>query len=183
MPSRPIHIQIDPELELRQSSPSDAEAVFTLIDRSRDFLEQFESPIADKKTLDEVRAMLARQQARTESGDGLSVYLWSQGRCAGNFGLFNFDPTHRRAEVGYWLGQPFAGKGLALRGLTALVDYTFAHLDLHRLQAMTPTTHMRSFRLLERAGFRREGLLRSNHFIGGRFVDEYVYGLLKSDRS
>ena len=66
--------------------------------------------------------------------------------------------------------------------MMALVRYGFKDLDLHRLEATTATTNQSSIRLLERLGFKREGLLREVFWTQGKFVDDYIYSLLAKDQ-
>lgn len=176
-----LNLQISPKLSLRQVALTDANEVFVLIERSRVFLDQFESSVADLRTLDDVQKFLEKHERLFQSGSGFGACLIFENQIAGIFGIHHLDSKNQKAEVGYWLGQPFAGKGLAFQSLSAVVKYSFEKLQLNRLEAKTATTNQPSIRLLERVGFQREGTLRQNYFVRGRFVDDYLYSLLKSE--
>jgi len=86
---------------------------------------------------------------------------------------------HRRAELGYWLGAPFWGRGYMTEAAAALVDYGFRGLSLHRITASHFARNPASGRVLEKIGMTREGLLRGHVFKDGMFEDLVVYGLMR----
>ena len=95
--------------------------------------------------------------------------------------LFHLDPIHRRAEIGYALGQRFWGQGLARDAVTTVIDFAFDRLDLHRIEADVDPRNSRSLGLLERLGFRREGCLRERYQVNGEIQDALLLGLLRSE--
>lgn len=92
--------------------------------------------------------------------------------------LHQVDWVHRRAEVGYSLRREFWGEGYMTEALGVLFGFCFGVLRLHRLEADVDPRNARSLRLLERLGFRREGLLRERYHVGGEIQDSVVLGLL-----
>jgi ribosomal-protein-alanine N-acetyltransferase len=85
------------------------------------------------------------------------------------------------ATLGYWMGQPHAGRGYMSRAVRAAAHFTFGTLRLHRLEAACLTHNAASIRVLERVGFTREGYARSYLRINGRWQDHILYALLESD--
>jgi len=102
------------------------------------------------------------------------------GYLVGGAGLAGLDVEgSHRAEVGYWIANPFRGKGLASAAIARLCDLGFGIFGLERLFAHVFTFNHASARVLERCGFRYEGTLRHHEKKNGRFVDVTVYGLTK----
>lgn len=95
--------------------------------------------------------------------------------------LAHLDPDNRRAEVGYALGREHWGRGYIQEALTALLDFAFGELNLHRLEADVDPRNDASVRTLERMGFQREGFLRERWIVGGVVTDSFMYGLLRSE--
>jgi len=92
------------------------------------------------------------------------------------------DRYNRRCKVGITIGdQRHWGKGLAKEALNAVIFYCFETLGLNRIGAEIYAFNDRSIRLFEGLGFQREGIIRQSVFKKGQFVDEYSYGLLKSE--
>lgn len=84
----------------------------------------------------------------------------------------------RSGQIGYWMNVEHAGKGIMSRALKLIVSFGFEELQLHRIEAACIPDNDRSKRLLENAGFNREGLLKSYLRIDGRWQDHYLYALI-----
>lgn len=85
------------------------------------------------------------------------------------------DVFHRTAEIGYWLGEPHWGKGIATRAVQALTDYAFQSFDLARIQATVYEWNPASARVLEKAGYVCEGRLRKSITKDGKTIDQFLY--------
>ena len=83
--------------------------------------------------------------------------------------------------IGYWIGQPFAGKGYMTSALRVLLPTLFGELNLHRVEAACIPGNLASVKVLEKCGFAREGLARRYLCINGVWQDHYLYGLLDED--
>ncbi len=123
-----------------------------------------------------------REEAIEESGFSFLILTEDGGELVGGITLSNI---RRRAAqtgtLGYWMGQPFAGQGYMTRAVRLLSDFAFRNLLLERLEAACLPENAASIRVLEKAGFRREGYARAYLAIAGRRRDHVLYGLLKSD--
>ena len=86
------------------------------------------------------------------------------------------------ATVGYWMGQQFTGHGYMSEALQAVVAHAFGPLDLSRVQAATLPENAASRRVLEKAGFRYEGVAQSFLQIAGKWRTHVVYACLRQDR-
>ena len=83
--------------------------------------------------------------------------------------------------IGYWIGQPFVGKGYMTSALRVLLPTLFGELNLHRVEAACIPSNLASVKVLEKCGFAREGLARRYLCINGVWQDHYLYGLLDED--
>ncbi len=100
----------------------------------------------------------------------------TQSEAIGGIGLVPGTDVHRlTAEMGYWLAEPFWGKGIMTEAVKALTAFATRDLKLHRIFAEPYTTNPASARVLEKAGFIREGILRSNVFKDGKILDQFLY--------
>ena len=98
----------------------------------------------------------------------------------GAVGLF-LAPQHQRAELGYWIGKPFWGKGIATEAATAVVSFGFGSLALHRIHASHYTGNAASQRVLEKIGMRHEGRARQHLLKWDQWIDVENYGLLATE--
>jgi ribosomal-protein-alanine N-acetyltransferase len=85
------------------------------------------------------------------------------------------------ATLGYWMGAPHAGKGYMTRAVAAVVRFGFSTLRLHRLEAACIPDNARSIALLERNGFRCEGLARAYLKINDAWRDHVLFALLEGE--
>ena len=83
--------------------------------------------------------------------------------------------------VGYWIGRPHAGKGLATAAVSVLRRYAFIDLKLHRLEAACVPHNHASRRVLEKSGFRLEGQAMAYLKINGVWADHLLFGLLSQE--
>ena len=103
-----------------------------------------------------------------------------QGAAIGGIGFEALrDVNFLTADVGYWLGEPFWGKGFATAALHQLTAYAFEHSSLERLQAYVYAWNPASARVLEKAGYTLEGRLRRNFIKDGRVGDSLLYARLR----
>ena len=91
------------------------------------------------------------------------------------------DIERNTAEIGYWIGAPFQGRGLATKALRAIIPYAFSTLGKRRLQARVFEGNEASMRVLTKCGFIPEGILRQAVTKDGRDLDLHMFGLLKGD--
>ena len=83
--------------------------------------------------------------------------------------------------LGYWMGEAHAGQGLMQAALRIVIPHIFDRLRLHRIEAACIPENQRSSRLLEKAGFRREGYLHSYLRINGAWRDHLLYALIAEE--
>jgi ribosomal-protein-alanine N-acetyltransferase len=79
--------------------------------------------------------------------------------------------------VGYLLKIEAQGKGVASEALTLIKNYAFTTLNLNKLVASCSLNNIGSYKVLEKAGFIREGCLKQNSILNGKYIDDYIYGL------
>lgn len=128
----------------------------------------------------DARAWLATVASQGEPA--LNLAIEHDGEAIGGAGLQPFDDVHRRtAEVGYWIGRSFWGRGLATAALAELTAYAFATFDFVRLEACVFEWNPASARVLEKNGYAFEGRLRRSVFKDGVLGDTLMYSRLRDD--
>ena len=115
-----------------------------------------------------------------ENEQRLSIRLRSDGRLCGGVGLHP-NRAHYHAELGYWLGVPFWGKGYATEAARAMVRYGFEQIKLHRIFASHFEGNLASTRVLEKLGMRHEGCQRQHILKWGKFIDLQLYAILRQE--
>ncbi|WP_309083663.1 GNAT family protein [Chelativorans sp.] len=172
-------------LRLRMPAPHDYPEWAALRGESRAFLEPWEPKWApDELSRASFRQRLRRGRYEYDRGTGVAFFLFEKagGRLVGGITLSNIRyGVAQSAHVGYWMGERYAGQGLMLDALRQVIPFAFDRLRLHRLEAACIPSNKRSMRLLEKAGFQREGLLRSYLRINGVWQDHHLYALIAGE--
>jgi ribosomal-protein-alanine N-acetyltransferase len=108
-------------------------------------------------------------------------YALADAEAVGGIGLHPGQDVERfGAELGYWLGRPYWGQGLTTAAVRAVTGYGFEALGLERVFALPYARNPASARVLEKAGFTLEGVLRRSAFKDGEFVDQRLYAALRA---
>jgi ribosomal-protein-serine acetyltransferase len=163
---------------MRPLTASDAAAVQALIERNRAHLDKWLRWSARVQSLADVQAMIVRFEAKTAAGDGFHWGIWQHDMLVGGVICHYINRGDLNAELGYWLGADFTGKGLATRASAAAVRHLLREEKLHRLEMVCGVANTRSRAVAERLGFQNEGVRREAYWITDRFVDHVLYGLL-----
>ena len=130
------------------------------------------------RSIDDSVLFLRGIQDRDERGISHDWCVEHSGTAIGSIGLFNLEPMHERAEVGYVLGQPHWRKGLGREALELVLEHAFCTLALRRVVANVRPENTASQRLLMAAGFRQEGLWRQHLYVKGEWWDMVAFGML-----
>ncbi len=103
-----------------------------------------------------------------------------EAEAAGAIGLHQQGDIYcKNAELGYWLAEPYWGKGIMSDAVAQMVAYGFAHFDIDRIFARPFGTNVGSQRVLEKAGFKLEATFEKTIFKNGVYQDELVYAVRK----
>ena len=168
------------ELELRPWRRSDAADAARYADNPRvaeNLRDIFPSPYA----LADAEAFIT---ACLEAGDQgqLCRAIAVDGAAVGGISVTAGSDVYRRdAELGYWLGEPFWGRGIMTEAVRRICREAFERLDIVRIHAAVYARNGASCRVLEKAGFTREGVLRRSVYKNGEVLDACLYALLREE--
>ena len=172
-------------LLLRPPQPDDYEAWASLRAASRTFLEPWE-PVwpEDDLTRAAFRRRLRRYDDEIARDEAYPFLVFDRASEAlrGGLTLSNIRRgVAQTASLGYWMGEAFAGRGVMTAAVHALLRGAFTGLSLRRVEAACLPENAASIRLLEKAGFQREGLARDYLCIAGRWRDHLLFARLSRD--
>ncbi len=136
-------------------------------------------------TRDDARRFLDGQRKLNPGTPGehtqIAIELKATGAMIGDLYLNVLVDDPHQAMLGYSLATEYQGMGYATEAATALLDYVFRSLQLHRVIAGVDCENERSIALLERIGMRREAHHVQNVLFKGKWTDEYRYAVLRSE--
>ncbi len=139
-------------------------------------------PWSARHTPGTYRAMRRAVARRARLGTSVPFVVRVEGRLAGQVTIDNIvRGALRSGYLGYWIDRRVAGRGMASLAVALVCDHAFGAVGLHRVQADIRPENLPSQRLVERLGFRQEGLLRRYLDIDGAWRDHIAYALLAED--
>lgn len=110
----------------------------------------------------------------------LAFAITVEDKAIGSIGAFRQSNIHfRTAEIGYYLGEPYWGKGYGTSAVKQMCEYIFQYTHIIRLYAETFADNIASCRILEKCGFELEGILRKNAVKKGVVLDMKMYSIIK----
>ena len=170
---------------LRPPRAGDYPAWSALREASRDYLQPWEPAWAeDDLTRAAYRRRLGVYAREMEQGTAWPLFVFDQADEAllGAITLSNIRRgVAETGTLGYWIGRPYAGQGVGTAAARAMLGHAFSALGLHRVEAACVPTNHASRRVLEKAGFRQEGLARAYLKINGRWADHLLFGVLDQE--
>lgn len=136
-------------------------------------------PVADYAEAEEIVQFYLEPEGKSYNRWGLMRK--SDQRLIGTCGYHRWEKRYFRAEIGYDLSPDFWGKGYMREALSAAIGYGLERMYLNRIDALVYVDNMPSSGLLQRLGFKEEGILRDYFYLNGQFYDHYLFALLKSE--
>ena len=170
---------------LRPPRTGDYSAWADLREHSRDYLQPWEPSWPDDDlTRAAYRRRLGVYAREIELGHAWPFFIFdAPGRTL--MGAITLSNVRRgvaeTGALGYWVGQPYAGRGVATAAVRAMAGFAFRSARLHRLEASCLPANMASRRVLEKSGFRKEGEARAYLKINGAWADHILFGLVADD--
>lgn len=130
----------------------------------------------NEELLEQYQAALSRRTLLI-----VGLYLPEQDEPIGKLTAGDYNPRNSSVELGYYLAPAFRGNGCMAKALNTFCACLFQTFRLNKVYAQTGAFNQASVRLLERIGFRRDGVLRQHHPWNGVLWDDYLYSLLAED--
>jgi ribosomal-protein-alanine N-acetyltransferase len=171
---------IAPDVELRLPAKEDAEAFLDLVVRNRDYFRPYEPRRPSSYfTLGGQREQISAAQRQAETGERFEFGIFERGgRLVGRISLGGISRgALQNAYLGYGIDVNHSGRGYATQAVRLTVRVAFDDLGLHRVQAAVVPENTASARVLEKVGFREEGLARRYLFLDGQWKDHRMFAL------
>lgn len=132
-------------------------------------------PYTKKDAEEYITSMLSSDKTKT-----FAFAVTVNDKAVGSIGVFRCDNIHSRtAEMGYYIGEPYWGRGIGTSAVRQVCGYIFEHTDIIRIFAEPFAYNTASCRVLEKAGFEFEGVLRSNAVKNRKVLDMKMYSLVR----
>jgi RimJ/RimL family protein N-acetyltransferase len=133
--------------------------------------------------LQDARQYILRTKKLLKYKDGFvfAIQLKGKKEAIGCISLHKVDFKHKNSEIGFWLGSAYWNRGIVTDAGRLILNFAFKKINLHRISGYVFTENKASQRVLEKMGFRKEGLHRHAHQRFGQWRNEVSFGLIADD--
>ena len=172
-----MQIDID-EYKIRSYRKSDKDSIIKYannINVSRNLRDSFPFPYTKKDATDWLRTVCNQKiEMNFAIANGYELI--------GGIGLMPQSDVYKfSAEIGYWLAEPFWGKGITTKAVIEMTKFAFDNFNFNRLFAAVFEGNPASMKVLEKAGYKLEGRLRHSVFKEGIFKDQFMFSILREE--
>lgn len=168
------------EFTLRRWEENDARSVLKYADNKK-ISDNLRDVFPHPYTLADA-ALYVRECAHSSEENDLCRAIVIDGEAVGSVGVFvQSDVKRKSAELGYWLGEPFWGKGVMSAAVKQICKEAFEKFDIVRIYAEPFAHNAASRKVLQKAGFTLEGVMRDSICKNGEIFDSCMYALLKKE--
>lgn len=169
-------------VNLRPYRQEDIEPLFNLIRRSIPEISPWMSWCHDDYAIEETELWVRSRAAAWRERSAFSFIITAaDDTLLGTCGLSHLNWLHQLANLGYWVGTPHTGKGIATAAVRKLAAWAFTQQALVRLEIVMALDNQASRRVAEKAGAHYEGIQRNRLTHGSRVLDAHMYSLIPSD--
>src|SRR6056297_430951 len=176
-----FYYKVDKDIYLKLFNPNDAVELLNLINSNRFYLREWLDWVDKTKDISDSKDFIHDSRKQFAANNGFQVGIWYKEELVGVIALHEIDWEDRQTEIGYWLGEDYQGKGIITKSCEAIIDYVFEVLELNRVEITCAEKNSKSQAVPERLGFTKEGVIRDNQWLNGRYVNHVIYGLLKEE--
>lgn len=168
-------------LLLRPLSIEDAEAFYNY--KSDALANQFQGWVPDtiEEVYDFVQNKIVNECNVVHTWYQLAIIRKNDNVLIGDIGLHFIDHENKQVEIGFTLDKKYQGNGYAMESIEKVLDYLFIDLGKHRVIASVDPGNVKSLKLLEKLGFRKEAHFKKSIFLHGKWVDDVIFAMLKEE--
>ena len=176
-----MQITISNSLTLELINETHAPSIFELVDQNRNYLRQWLSLIDNMKSAPFAEKFVQGTMERNSAGLEFAFVIINQQQVIGRIGIYKIDKQNKIGEIGYWIAEAAQGKGIITKSCMAIIDFSFTHLALNRIEIKCGTENIKSNAIAKKLNFEKEGVIRQGEFLYDKFIDLNLYALLKEN--
>ena len=170
------------KVELRLVRTRDARALQQELLSNRAWLQRWEATIPNGVASFDMRVGIRRLLQQYRDGAGYPFVMLYDGEIAGQLNIWGVARGSLcSATIGYWVSERFAGRGITPTAVALATDASFTEYGLHRMEICIRPENAASLRVVQKLGFRYEGLRRRYIHIDGDWRDHYAFALTRED--
>jgi ribosomal-protein-serine acetyltransferase len=157
----------------------DSNELFRIIVESREHLEKWLPWVDFVRTADDERQIVEQWLYEMQMRTAIHFCINVDDRIVGLVSTHQIDWMNQRTSIGYWIKSDMINQNISTEATAVLMEYLFEKLGIHRIYIQAATDNGASNRVIQKLGFKLEGILRENERIRDRYLDHNIYGMTK----
>jgi ribosomal-protein-serine acetyltransferase len=176
-----MSIQVSDKISLEFLEESHAPTLFYLVNDNREHLKKWLPWVDNMQAVENAKDYIASCLRQAAEKTDFAYAIMYERKMVGRIGIHHINQQNKIGEIGYWLAGGLQGMGIVTKSCKALIYYGFKELGLNRIEIKCATSNDKSRAIAEKLRFKQEGILRQAEWLNGKFVDLYLYSMLKEE--
>ena len=176
-----MKIQVDDTISLEFLEEIHAESLLNLVNANRSYLREWLPWVDQMHTIANFAYYISETKRRAAEKTDFGYAIIIDKNIAGRIGLHHINQQNKIGEIGYWLADGLQGRGIITKCCTAIINHGFTQLELNRIEIKCATGNNKSRAVAEKLKFKQEGILKQAERLNGKFIDLYLYAMLKEE--
>ena len=176
-----MKIQVDDTISLEFLEEMHAESLLNVVNANRTYLREWLPWVDHMQTVANFTHYIidTKKRAAAETDFGYAIII--DKNIVGRIGMHHINQQNKIGEIGYWLADGLQGRGIITKSCKALINHGFTELGLNRIEIKCGVGNDKSRAIAEKLQFKPEGILRQAEWLNGKFIDLYLYAMLKEE--
>ena len=176
-----MKIQVDETISLEFLDETDAVSLLNLVNANRAYLRKWLPWVDSMQTVANFKQYIidSNKQAVDKTDFGYAIII--DKNIVGRIGMHRINRQNKIGEIGYWLSDDLQGRGIITKCCKALISHGFTTLNLNRIEIKCAVENEKSRAIAEKLQFKQEGILKQAEWLNGKFIDLYLYAMLKEE--
>lgn len=176
-----MKITVDENISLEFLQVIHAESLYNVVNANRAYLKVWLPWVDHMQNVANFRQHIIETNKRAADKTDYAFAIIIDKNIVGRMGLHHINQQNKIGEIGYWLADGMQGRGIITRCCKALLTHGFTVLDLNRIEIKCGLRNSKSKAIPEKLGFKQEGILKQAEWLNGKFIDLYLYAMLKEE--
>ncbi|MCA1322197.1 GNAT family N-acetyltransferase [Bacillus tianshenii] len=170
--------KVDNEISIELLQLQHKEELFTLIDANREHLRKWLLWVDKRQSQVDLEPVIPIWLHNYADNNGFDAGIRFNGKLVGMIGLHYIDWKNKSTSIGYFLAEDAQGHGIITKSISALLDYLFDSLKIHRVEIQCAVGNTKSIAVPQRLGFAKEGIKRDGQWLYDHYEDLVTYSML-----
>lgn len=176
-----MKITVDETISLEFLEEMHAESLYNLVNANRSYLREWLPWVDYMESIENFQQYIINCSKQATAGTDFGYAIIIDKNIVGRIGMHHINQQNKIGEIGYWLTDGLQGRGIINKCCKALIHDGFIALGLNRIEIKCAVDNDKSRSVIEKLQFKSEGILRQAEWLNGKFIDLYLYAMLKAE--